>query len=65
MRLGKVNCPNCNALQGFSPKKRLVDGTIETYITCSMCKEEIVVGTETRDQVRERRDRNKAIRRRR
>ncbi len=41
MRLPETNCPNCNSRQPFAPKNREVDGYIETYTRCLMCKHEI------------------------
>lgn len=58
-----VNCPNCNSKQLFAPKKRNVNGKIQTYIRCRTCREEIIVSEKTQDQLRAERRRNQTLRR--
>lgn len=67
MRLPKANCPNCNSIQRFSPKERLVGDTIEIFIYCFACRTETLVekfpASEQRKRQREATQRNRRLRR--
>lgn len=38
MKLLPTNCPNCNSLQSFSPRRRENEGSVIFYIVCKMCR---------------------------
>lgn len=56
----KTHCPNCNSLQLFAPKVRVVRGLYERYATCGVCDHEVVISSTNADEYKEQ---QKGIRR--
>jgi len=44
-KIQSTNCPNCNSIQKFAPKERVEKDVIVKFISCNMCREEIVIDT--------------------
>lgn len=55
MLRNNANCPNCNSLEPFAPKFRIVDrGKIwEQYAKCGVCDHEVILARYTEDEYKE------------
>ena len=64
MALPLVNCPDCNSLQRFSPRRRVVEERPQIYIACLQCGYESVLESFTRQEwLQTRRERVHLLRR--
>lgn len=45
MKALSINCPNCNSAQKFPLHEKVEEGFIIKYVSCLMCREEIVIDT--------------------
>lgn len=45
MKAQFINCPNCNSPQKFTAKEKIENNLIIKFVSCLMCREEIVIDT--------------------